>query len=166
MDSQLTEHLPRMYRVALRILGDGERAEDAVQTACVRFLQHRARFAGRSQLATWLHRVTVNCCIDQQRTDRKHAPTIDPNAELAGMASYLEATPAVAAEWRELHEIAHTLVESLPDDCRAAFVLTQLDGYTYDEAAEIEGLSRGTVASRVYRAKKRLLAAMTEKIGG
>ena len=82
------------------------------------------------------------------------------------MALYLQATPVMAAEWREMHEIASALVEALPDDCRAAFVLTQLDGYTYDQAAEIEGLSRGTVASRVHRAKKQLLAALTEKIGG
>ena len=167
MDSPLTENLPRMYRVALRILGDSEKAEDAVQNACVKALQNRDRFDGRASWTTWLHRITVNCCIDRMRNDdRARVRSFGPNEELAGMALYLQATPAMAAEWREMHEIASELVEALPDDCRAAFVLTQLDGYTYDQAAEIEGLSRGTVASRVHRAKKQLLAALTEKIGG
>ena len=167
MDSQLTENLPRMYRVALRLLGNSEKAEEAVQNACVKALQNRNRFDGRASWTTWLHRITVNCCLDRMRNDdRARVRSINPNEELAGMALYLQATPAMVAEWREMHEIASTLVESLPDDCRAAFVLTQLDGYTYDQTAEIEGLSRGTVASRVHRAKKLLLAALTEKIDG
>ena len=51
-------------------------------------------------------------------------------------------------------------VQLLPDDCRTAFVLTQLDGYSYDEAGEIEDQPRGTVASRVFRAKQLLLKRM------
>ena len=115
MDSPLTENLPRMYRVALRILGDSEKAEDAVQNACVKALQNRDRFDGRASWTTWLHRITVNCCIDRMRNDdRARVRSFGPNEELAGMALYLQATPAMAAEWREMHEIASALVEALP----------------------------------------------------
>ena len=62
--------------------------------------------------------------------------------------------------------MARRLVDQLPDDCRLAFALTQLDGYSYDEAAEIEGRPRGTMASRVYRAKRILLKKMHAHIDG
>ncbi len=69
-------------------------------------------------------------------------------------------------ERRELFKIAMGVVESLPDQCRLPFVLTQLDGYSYDEASEITSMPRGTVASRVARAKQTLLERIRERTGG
>jgi DNA-directed RNA polymerase specialized sigma24 family protein len=55
----------------------------------------------------------------------------------------------------EAHEVVHeACVKALPDDCRTAFVLTQLEGYSYDEAAAIAGEPRGTIASRVLSCPK------------
>ena len=88
------------------------------------------------------------------------------NDEIMGMLAATEAMPWVSAEKRELHGIAVALVESLPDDCRAAFILTQLDGYSYDDAAIIENQPRGTMASRVFRAKKMLLEQMNARMDG
>jgi RNA polymerase sigma-70 factor, ECF subfamily len=160
----LTEHLPRMYRVALRYVGDAERAEEVVQEACLRALELMKGFEGRASLTTWLHRVTVNCSIDFLRKHiRTNGASTSSLDEVAGLLVALDGTPAARAERRELYEIARALVDDLPRDCRTAFVLTQLDGYSYDEAAAIEGEPRGTIASRVYRAKKLLLAAMAER---
>ena len=66
-------------------------------------------------------------------------------------------------EQAEMCRLAMELVETLPEDCRAAFVLTQLDGFSYDEAALIEDQPRGTIASRVFRAKKLLLAELARR---
>lgn len=160
-------HVPRMYRVALRILGDADRAEDVVQEACVRALRGMSRFDGRAALATWLHRITVNCALMHLRHRRRAGSRqVDLDDELAGLAAVLDAAPSSAAERHELYRIAAAMVEDLPDDCRRAFVLTQLDGYSYDEAAAIEGEPRGTVASRVYRAKKILLDQLAAQTGG
>ena len=68
------------------------------------------------------------------------------------------------AERREMYAMAMAMVHRLPDDCRTAFILTQLDGYSYTEAAEIEKQARGTIASRVNRAKRILLDQLNEKI--
>jgi RNA polymerase sigma-70 factor (ECF subfamily) len=76
------------------------------------------------------------------------------------MLAMLEAGPAERAEQNDTYRRAMTFVAKLPDDCRSAFMLTQLDGYSYDEAAAIEKLSRGTVASRVYRARQILMEQM------
>ncbi|MEX0704973.1 MAG: RNA polymerase sigma factor [Planctomycetales bacterium] len=160
---ELAEHLPRMYRCALRILGDADRAEEIVQEASLRALRRMNGFHGRSSLATWLHRVTVNCSLDLLRREGRQRN--DPLDESAGLLSRLEAAPPTAVERRELYDIARALVDRLPDDCRRAFILTQLDGYSYDETVDIENEPRGTIASRVYRAKRLLLAAMNDGSG-
>ena len=116
-------------------------------------------------MATWLHRITVNCAREalrsQQRRQKAHAE-LTAGALLRG----LQATPAAAAEMKELSQLAGALLEKLPEDCRWAFALTQLDGYSYDEAAEIENQPRGTIASRVFRAKKTLLEQMNAHMDG
>ena len=159
----LGQQVPRMYRVALRILGDANRAEEVVQEACLRALRGIGRFQGRAALATWLHRITVNCAIDHLHDQQKRKAL---RASVDGVLAALETTPAETAERRELYRIVEMMVRALPDDCRTAFVLTQLDGYTYDEAAEIEGKPRGTIASRVFRAKKILLEQMNAHMDG
>ena len=160
-------HLPRMYRVALRIVGDAEAAQDVAQEACLKALAKSGSFQGRSSQATWLHRITVNCAADHLRARGRLGEgggTAIPG--LADRQGCVEADPAVATERREIYHLALGMVGQLPDDCRTAFVLTQLDGYSYDEAAEIERQPRGTIASRVYRAKRILLERLRSKVEG
>jgi RNA polymerase sigma-70 factor (ECF subfamily) len=159
------DHVPRMYRVALRIIGDAEAAQDAVQDACVKALRGMRRFDGRSSLSTWLHRITVNCAIDRLRDRQGGGRTASP-AELAGLSARPDTTPADRAEFNEIYRMAVERVAQLPDDCRRAFVLTQLDGYSYDEAALIEQQPRGTIASRVFRAKRILLDELSSRLDG
>jgi RNA polymerase sigma-70 factor (ECF subfamily) len=187
MPQQIGLHVPRMYRVAFRMLADADKAHDAVQDACVKALAGMGRFNGQATLATWLHRITVNCAKDAIRSETRkenahqaHAKQVLHAAGISrrpapgphGQAGHgVEAvspagTPAQQAEQRELSNLAWRLLEDLPDDCRLAFALTQLDGYSYGEAAEIEGLPRGTIASRVFRAKKILLDQMNAHIDG
>ena len=153
--TQITQHVPRMYRVALRIVGSPEAAQEVAQEACVRALRGAEKFGGRAGLATWLHRITVNCAHDHlrknRRADRGRTEWDSPAMDALAM---LDAAPDEHAQRSETYRLALELIAELPEDCRGSFVLTQLDGYTYDEAAAIEGLSRGTIASRVYRTGK------------
>lgn len=165
---QIGLHLPRMYRVACRLLADADKAHDVVQDACVKALAKGDGFDGRASVATWLHRITVNCARDAIRGDgrrtNKHQAFQASGFHAAGSSA--EHSPADMAERRELADMAWALLEELPEDCRSAFALTQLDGYSYDEAAEIENQPRGTMASRVFRAKKLLLEQMNSRMGG
>ena len=164
---ELSNHVPRMYRVALRMVNDADEAHDVLQDACVKALRNMDGFDGRATLATWLHRITINCVRDYIRKRQRTAQrTHDMDSEVIGMLAADEITPSAWAEKRELYTIATAAVKSLPDDCRSAFILTQLDGYSYDEAAAIENQPRGTVASRVYRAKKILLEQVNARTGG
>ena len=164
---QLAGHAPRMYRVALRIVGSSDAAQEVAQEACLKALRRAETFAGRAALATWLHRITVNCADDHLRKDRR-ADRVRTSCDYdaLGMLAMLEAGPAERAEQNETYRLALTLVARLPEDCRSAFVLTQLDGYTYDEAAAIEDLARGTVASRVHRARQILIEQMNHHLAG
>jgi RNA polymerase sigma-70 factor (ECF subfamily) len=154
-----------MYRVALRLIGDADRAHDVVQEACLKALAGLGGFNEESMLSTWLHRITVNCAKDALRTKAgKDVPQrLRPaRRPIAGAG----ASPPEAAEARELCDLAWKLLRNLPADCHSAFALTQLDGYSYDEAARIEDQPRGTIASRVHRAKKMLLEQMNARIDG
>lgn len=163
----LTDHLSRMYRVALRIVGNVDSAQDVAQEACVKALRNANGFDGRASMATWLHRITVNCAHDHLRKSRRvDNGRTDWDRDAMGMLAMLEANPAQRAEQEETYHQAMALVVKLPDDCRSAFMLTQLDGYSYDEAAAIENLSRGTVASRVYRARQILMEQMNHRGSG
>ena len=165
--SQIGRHVPRMYRVAYRLLADADKAHDVVQDACVKALASADGFDGRASVATWLHRITVNCAKDAMRSDsrrRNALQTFQNHVAQAGPGATTDC-PATVTEKRELAGLAWVLLDQLPEDCRAAFALTQLDGYTYDEAAEIEGQPRGTMASRVFRAKKIMLEQMDAHAG-
>jgi RNA polymerase sigma-70 factor (ECF subfamily) len=163
--NQVSLHVPQMYRVAYRMLDDADQAHDVVQDACVKALAGMGRFNGQASLASWLHRITVNCAKDamrsQNRMDRGQEAMQTRLTDRAQVHS-----PVEALESKELTDLAWRLVEKLPEDCRSAFALTQLDGYSYDEAAEIAGEPRGTMASRVFRAKKILLEQMNAHIDG
>ena len=165
--TEIAGHMPRMYRVALRIVGSVDAAQEVAQDACVKALRGAEKFDGRAALATWLHRITVNCAHDHLRKSRQiDRGRTDWDSDTMGMLTMLEAGPAKRAEQNEMYRLALSLIAALPDDCRSAFMLTQLDGYTYDEAAAIENLSRGTVASRVYRARQILMEQMNHHRAG
>ncbi len=153
-----------MYRVALRLLGDEDKASDAVQEACVKALGRLAGFDGRSSMATWLHRITVNCATDARRAKQRQDKVYE--ALQGGLAcAKPPVSPATEAQNKELSDRAWELLERLPESYRSAFALTQLDGYSYDEAASIEEQPRGTIASRVHAAKKILLEQMGDPAG-
>ena len=162
VETRLSDHIPRMYRVALRMIGNPDKANEVVQDACVKALRGLVSFDGRSMPATWLHRITVNCATDHLRKHvRERGRQIQADLTETLMAG---PSPAAQAERCELYELAARLVTGLSDDCREAFVLTQLDGYSYDEAAVITRQPRGTVASRVCRAKRILLDQLHKKM--
>ncbi len=162
----MASHVPRMRRVALRFLGDRDDADEVVQEACLKAVRSRASFNGDSSVATWLHRIVMRCALDRLRVRRRQAHYLAPleSGMLPDLQSNNTASPLEQAEQTELRSLIIDAVSRLPDDCRDAFMLTQLDGYTYDEAANIEGQPRGTIASRVFRAKQILTSQLQKEL--
>lgn len=154
-------HRDRLWAVALRTLGDREEAADAVQDALVSAYRAAHTFRGHSAVTTWLHRITVNACLDRLRkaASRKTSP-VDDTDRLDQLLEPHESASA-PAERNDLHRQLLTALRTLPADQRAALVLVDMQGYGVAEAARILDVPTGTVKSRCARGRARLLPLLT-----
>lgn len=150
-------HRDRLWAVALRTLGDREEAADAVQDALVSAYRAAHTFRGRSAVTTWLHRITVNACLDRARktASRRTSPTDDTER----MEQLLDPHESAAgpAERQDLHRELIAALSQLPVEQRSALVLVDMQGYPVAEAAEVLDVAVGTVKSRCARGRARLL---------
>lgn len=150
-------HRDRLWAVALRTLGDREEAADAVQDALVSAFRAAHTFRGRSAVTTWLHRITVNACLDRARkaASRKTAP-VDDAERLDQLLEPHESAEA-PAERHDLHRELLGALATLPAEQRAALVLVDMQAYPVAEAARILDVPIGTVKSRCARGRARLV---------
>ncbi|SHL65102.1 RNA polymerase sigma factor SigM [Actinacidiphila paucisporea] len=159
-------HRDRLWAVALRTLGDREEAADAVQDALVSAFRAAHTFRGQSAVTTWLHRITVNACLDRARraASRRTAPVADEKK----FESLLEPheSAEMPAERDELHRELLAALATLPAEQRAALVLVDMQGYPVAEAAAVLAVPEGTVKSRCARGRARLLPLLTHLRAG
>ncbi|MFE6932252.1 RNA polymerase sigma factor SigM [Streptomyces sp. NPDC057699] len=150
-------HRDRLWAVALRTLGDREEAADAVQDALVSAFRAAHTFRGQSAVTTWLHRITVNACLDRARkaASRKTAPVDD--AERLDQLMEPHESAEAPAERQDLHRELLAALATLPAEQRAALVLVDMQAYPVAEAARILDVPTGTVKSRCARGRARLL---------
>lgn len=144
-------HTPSLYRVAMRMLGDGHEAEDVVQDCFARLWQNAPRWkpAGAG-LVGWLHRVAMNLCFDRKRRFRViTAPELPDCADDAPLAdSLMEADQA--------HRAVRAALDDLPERYRAALVLCYYEGFTNALAADVMDLNIKAMESLLFRARKHL----------
>ncbi|MFB0625795.1 RNA polymerase sigma factor SigM [Streptomyces sp. AB3(2024)] len=154
-------HRDRLWAVALRTLGDREEAADAVQDALVSAYRAAHTFRGDSAVTTWLHRITVNACLDRARkaASRRTSP-LDDTDRLERLLEPHESAEA-PAERQDLHRQLLAALGTLPADQRAALVLVDMQGYPVAEAARVLGVPSGTVKSRCARGRAKLLPMLT-----
>ncbi|PPS85124.1 RNA polymerase sigma factor SigM [Streptomyces sp. MH60] len=154
-------HRDRLWAVALRTLGDREEAADAVQDALVSAYRAAHTFRGQAAVTTWLHRITVNACLDRVRkaASRKTAP-VDDTERLEQLLEPHESASA-PAERNDLHRQLLEALDTLPVDQRAALVLVDMQGYPVAEAARVLDVPAGTIKSRCARGRARLLPLLT-----
>lgn len=157
-------HERRMYAVALRMCSNPEDAQDCLQEAMLRIFRSLDRFKGQASFATWVYRITVNTCLDELRR-RKTRPNTSLDGLLdAGWApADASASPEKRAMQRELRAGLAQAMRELPEDMRAAVVLRDVEGYAYEEIAEILNINVGTVKSRISRAREKLREKITSR---
>jgi RNA polymerase sigma-70 factor (ECF subfamily) len=147
------------YNVAYRIMGNGDDAADVVQESFVKAYQRLGQLRGGSFKA-WLLRIVTNTCYDKLRY-RKRRPTVSID-DLAGDDSHsilLRSStpcPEEAALRAEREEIIQQGISTLPPDQRAVLVLSDVEGFSYREIAEIVQVPIGTVRSRLARARAKM----------
>lgn len=153
----MAAHERRMYAVALRMCGNPEDAQDCLQESMLRVYRSIGGFKAQASFSTWLYRITMNTCLDELRR-RKSRPAVSldglvdsgwsPSDDHEGPEQHALRTEARAALERSIHE--------LPEDMRAAVVLRDIYGYSYDEIAKQLDANVGTIKSRISRARERL----------
>ncbi len=152
------DHSARVYRLAYRLTGNPHDAEDLTQDVFVRVFRSLHRFQPGT-FEGWLHRITTNLFLDGAR--RRQKIRFDGLAD--GAAERLKSawpTPSEMLADADLdHDVAAALA-ALPPDFRAAVVLCDIEGLTYEEISEVLDIKIGTVRSRIHRGRAQLRAAL------
>lgn len=149
------EYRPVARRTALGVLGDPEAAEDIAQDAMIRLQASLPGFRGDADLGTWLHRVVLNLSFDHLRRVRRRITDV-PIAEARQTPASDSADPHAQLDAERARGALAAAMERLPDDQREVLVLRFISELSYTEIARVTGTAEGTVASRIYRALKRL----------
>ncbi len=154
----------RVYRLAFNVLRDAEEAWDVAQEAFIRAYQALPAFRGQSAFYTWLFRITMNVASDRarQRGARGRAfgtERVEEEDWDRVLVDPSEAPDDSAARAEQRRHIVRAL-ETLPEHHRAIIMLSDLEGLSYREIAEVLGIPMGTVMSRLHNARKRLREAL------
>ena len=148
----LSRHYDRVFGLAFRMTGNRTEAEDLVQDICCALPAKLAGFRGTARFTTWLYRVTVNAAHDRR-------PRQATQARMAnGWGDWETARQAELAEARDAQDWLAAAMAALPPELRDTVALTLGEDMTQAEAAEVLGVSEGTVAWRMSEVKKRLRA--------
>ncbi|MBK8987300.1 MAG: sigma-70 family RNA polymerase sigma factor [Chloroflexi bacterium] len=148
-----------VYNVVYRIMGEPQGAEDMTQEAFISAYQALNRFRG-GNFKAWLLRIATNACYDElRRYKRRPQSSLDElteeNDSFAFLRSPEEGPEAQQQRLEMMRAIEHCLGD-LPEDQRITAVLRDVEGYDYNEIADITASSLGTVKSRLSRARTKL----------
>jgi RNA polymerase sigma-70 factor, ECF subfamily len=139
-------HQASVYRVAVRMLGSRADAEDATQETFVRAWRSLGRFRRESAMTTWLYRIVTRRCLDLLAARRPaqafHDVDTDAGVDLAD-----------AAERRDRMEAVTRAIAELPGDQRAALVLREFEGLSYEEVAAVLDTTVPAVKGRIHRGR-------------
>jgi len=159
------QHSRALYQTALRLLGNPEDAEDALQEAMLSAYRNLPRFEGRSQFSTWMTRIVINAALMRRRSKRAHpALSLDDSAEdktpIAERFADGHPSPEQLYASAELSARVKENLQTLSPLLRNAFQLRELEGLTADEAARALGVSRNTLKARLWRARQQLASRL------
>jgi RNA polymerase sigma-70 factor, ECF subfamily len=154
------------YNVAYRILNDPDAAADATQDAFLSAFKAMSRFRGGS-FKSWVLRIVTNACYDQLRVkQRRPTSSLDDLPVEADHTFYLEDTseqPDEFVERQELNRVIQAGINQLPAEQRLVLVLSDVQGLSYQEVAEVLDISLGTVKSRLSRGRAKVRNFLLEK---
>jgi RNA polymerase sigma-70 factor (ECF subfamily) len=156
----LTAHMEALWQVALRLTNyHRDDAKDLIQDAALRAFNHRETLAGVDNPFGWLKKVLVNTFLNRVRDDKRWNEVRDLDEAESVASDNYEGTPSAVLDvlrtdiWND--DLMRAL-DSLPELSRQLFILSDIEGYTHDELAVMFSLPKGTVSSRIYRARTKL----------
>jgi RNA polymerase sigma-70 factor (ECF subfamily) len=152
------QHAPRIYALATRMAGSPDQGEDLLQEIFLQAHRKLASFKGDAALGTWLYRLAVNHCLDFVRSRQarmgKLTQTLDTETAMQPVAR--RETPIARIDLERA-------LERLPEGCREAFVLHDIEGYDHREVANMLGIAEGTSKSQVFKARMKLRGLLGQR---
>ncbi|WP_246456025.1 RNA polymerase sigma factor SigE [Nocardioides mesophilus] len=160
----VAEHSARVYRLAYRLTGNRPDAEDLTQEVFVRVFRSLSSYSPGT-FEGWLHRITTNLFLDQARRKariRFDALADDADSRIPSVAP----TPDRSVLDGLFDDDVEAALRDLPPDFRAAVVLCDIEGLSYEEISDVLDLKLGTVRSRIHRGRTMLRAALAHRAPG
>ena len=160
-DDVVRDHGARVYRVAYRLTGNRYDAEDLTQEVFIRVFRSLERYTPGS-FEGWLHRITTNLFLDGvRRKQRIRFDGLPENAE--DRFPGRERCPADQHADEMFDDDIQRALDALSPEFRAAVVLCDVEGLSYEEVAQVLGIKLGTVRSRIHRGRSSLRAALAHR---
>ena len=160
-DEIVRAHSTRVYRLAYRLTGNQHDAEDLTQEVFVRVFRSLATYTPGT-FEGWLHRITTNLFLDGARR-RQRLRFEGLGDEIAQRIPSSDRSPAQAWDDNHFDGDIQAALQSLAPDYRAAVVLCDIEGFSYEEIAATMGVKLGTVRSRIHRGRAQLRAALAHR---
>ncbi|MCP5523623.1 MAG: RNA polymerase sigma factor [Verrucomicrobiales bacterium] len=157
-----TAHAKPVYYLALRLLGDPTRAEDAAHDVFLKAWRSFDRFRGDSSVRTWLYRITLNHCRNLQGSWQQHHILPGSDNPLWEQAADVSDSPLQAAENHELGERIQRTLDALPPEYRELLLLVADEELSYAAAAELTGQTPDAVRGKLHRARRAFAAAFAK----
>ena len=165
------QHLDALYRTALRMTRNPQDAEDLVQETYLRAYRFFDKFEPGTNLRAWLFKILTNSYINRYRKQatEPRVDSLDDSEEFAlynhldGGAATRGATVEAQVLDRFAEEDIKAAIEALPPQFRMAVLLADVEGFSYNDIAEITGVKKGTVMSRLFRGRRLLQKALLEQ---
>lgn len=155
------QHAGRLFSLAVRMLGNPADAEDLLQEIFLSAHRKLESFRGESALGTWLYRLAMNQILDHVRSRAARTGQLTDGLD--------DATLLADASGHRLADRAITRIDleralaELPDGCRAAFLLHDVEGLEHREVSEVLGIAEGTSKSQVHKARVRLRGLLRQR---
>ncbi|KPL07295.1 hypothetical protein AMJ86_04800 [bacterium SM23_57] len=160
-DRLVQKYQKPVYFLVLKMLGNTADAEDVVQDAFVRAYRSLDRFDPDRPFQPWLYRIAMNLALTTINRRKRHATVTLEDAEL--ITDEVAVNPHDSST-EQLSHWAITMAQSLPEDQRAVLLLRIQEGLSYDQISEVLDIPRGTVMSRLNRARTKLRELLKDYI--
>ncbi|HZO26783.1 MAG TPA: sigma-70 family RNA polymerase sigma factor [Chloroflexota bacterium] len=170
-EREVMQHLDALYRTALRMTRNPQDAEDLVQETMLRAFRFLDRFEPGTNLRAWLFKILTNTYINRYRkaSSEPRVDSLDDSEELS-LYRYLDneaASRGGSVEAQVLDRFAEqdikTAIEALPPQYRITVLLADVEGFSYNDIAEITNVKKGTVMSRLFRGRRLLQKALVDQ---
>ena len=149
----------RLFHSLLHLLGSAEDAQDATQEAFVNAFEKLGSFRGQSQFYSWLFRIAYNTAVSTKRKSRRMSVSLEARRDATGLEpsdGNPTSEPSYAMDVSDRQRLVQQALSELCEEFRAALVLKEIDGMSYEEIADIVKVPLGTVRSRIHRARLEL----------